>query len=85
MFANSNLLWSGEPYAIHPKCEKTDQNRYRRKAHVGQEAHTTHVKRHPIRQALELDGIEWVAANRSAISRPQLTTVNLELEDDRHG
>jgi hypothetical protein len=43
-----------------------------------------HVERHPIRQAPEPDGIEWVAANRSAISRPQLTTVNLELKDDRH-
>ena len=84
MFANSNLLWSREPYVIHPKCEKTDQNIYGRKVHVGQEAHTTHVERHPIRQALELDGIEWVAANRSAISWPQLTTVNLELKDDRH-
>jgi hypothetical protein len=39
--ANRRLLdvWSGESYVIHPKCEKTDQNRYGRKAHVGQVAH----------------------------------------------
>ncbi|MHB8190850.1 MAG: ISAzo13-like element transposase-related protein [Ferrimicrobium sp.] len=34
--ANGNpKVCSGEPNMIHPKCEKTDQNRYGRKSHEG--------------------------------------------------
>jgi hypothetical protein len=39
-YYTNEYTWSSEPYVIHPKCEKTDQNRYGRKAHVG--ARSTH-------------------------------------------